>query len=217
MPAGAPKPDRDELKGPRRTHSDFGDPAGVDVRPPGNVEDQDPATTPTAPVSRSARELLALPESEFVHGCYVAFLGREPTSDELSRQTNRLITWQASRLRIVREMRASPEGRAYKGEVQGLWKVLAADRLYWSPPAKLGRAVLRALRQLRQREYARKLLPFVQPGGPKSARQPLPLVRASFPAKAPGAEPGEPSRNLARTAALVRHRLAMRKQQARTK
>jgi O-antigen chain-terminating methyltransferase len=93
----------------------------------------------------TAQELFALPETEFVRASYLALLGREARPDELAPQRDRLLTWQASRLRIVRDLRASPEGRHYDGKIPGLWKIVFRDRLYWSPPAKLGRATWRGI------------------------------------------------------------------------
>lgn len=144
MNAAPPKLELDELMArirvniaPRASEPNFR-PAENMPDPRGN-NDQEPPRALTAP------QLFALPEAEFIRASYLTFLGREARRDEFVRQRDRLLTWQASRLRIVRELRASPEGRHHDGHVQGLWKVLAWDRAYWSPPAKAGRSVKRAI------------------------------------------------------------------------
>lgn len=145
MSNGAPRLDIDELIGHLRAGSAPGGPANVDTRPPGTDGGHAVIDYTLTVPQYSATELLALPETEFVRGCYLAFLGREAGPGEISRQRDRLLTWQASRLRIVRELRDSQAGRQYNGKVDGLWKVLAWDRLYWSPPAKAARAAARAV------------------------------------------------------------------------
>jgi len=146
MSGAPPELDLDDLMARIRTKTEPSgrepEESGPDAGPPMNKG-------PERTFALSARDLLALPETEFVRACYLAFRGREAEPEELARQRDRLLTWQVSRLRIVREIRASSEARNYGGRVEGLSKVLARDRLYWSPPAKAGRFVARLFQFLR--------------------------------------------------------------------
>lgn len=92
----------------------------------------------------TARELLILPASEFARATHLAFLGREPSPDEFVRLRDRLLVEHVGRMRMLREFRTSQEARTARRKVQGFWRESAMDRLYWSPPAKFGRAVIRA-------------------------------------------------------------------------
>jgi 2-polyprenyl-3-methyl-5-hydroxy-6-metoxy-1,4-benzoquinol methylase len=89
----------------------------------------------------TARELLALPVAEFVRASYVALLGREPQPDEFIVLRDRLLVGHVGRMRVLREFRASREGRARGLHVEGLTREFVWDRIYWSPPAKFGRLV----------------------------------------------------------------------------
>ena len=97
--------------------------------------------------SWSARDLLALPVAEFARATHLAFLGREATPEEFVRLRDRLLGG-VGRMRILREFRASAEPRARGARVQGLRQELAWDRVYWSPPAKFGRFILRGIRHV---------------------------------------------------------------------
>ena len=94
---------------------------------------------------RTARELLMLPAPEFARATHLAFLGREPTPDEFVRLRDRLLVEHVGRMRILREFRTSQEARKARRNVQGFWRESAIDRLYWSPPAKFGRSVIRLI------------------------------------------------------------------------
>src|ERR1700733_2514686 len=90
----------------------------------------------------TAGEILRLPSPEFARAAYLAFLGREPTPDEFVRLRDRLLVEHVGRMRILREFRASP---AAHGRLDGFWRESAKDRLYWSPPAKFGRSLIRLI------------------------------------------------------------------------
>jgi SAM-dependent methyltransferase len=96
----------------------------------------------------SARELLALPATDFARAAHLAFFGREPSPDEFVRLRDRLLVDSVGRMRILREFRRSPEARARKLHVEGLMQEFVWDRVYWSPPAKFGRALGRGVRNL---------------------------------------------------------------------
>lgn len=96
----------------------------------------------------TARELLALPTTDFARAIYVAFLGREPSPAEFVRLRDRLLVEGVGRMRVLREFRRSPEARALKLPVEGLMQQFVWDRVYWSPPAKFGRAVGRGARNV---------------------------------------------------------------------
>ncbi|MGH6878867.1 MAG: class I SAM-dependent methyltransferase [Rhizomicrobium sp.] len=87
----------------------------------------------------TARQLLALPASEFVRAVHLAFLGRDPMPEEFVRLRDRLLVSHVGRMRVLREFGALPEARARRLSVEGFWRESARDRLYWSPPAKFGR------------------------------------------------------------------------------
>ncbi|HEY3638475.1 MAG TPA: class I SAM-dependent methyltransferase [Rhizomicrobium sp.] len=89
----------------------------------------------------TAHALLMLPAPEFARAVYLAFLGREPSPDEFVRLRDRLLIEHVGRMRILREFRASPGART----VEGFWLESVKDRLYWSPPAKFGRAFIRVI------------------------------------------------------------------------
>ncbi|HTT82670.1 MAG TPA: hypothetical protein VMF67_04245 [Rhizomicrobium sp.] len=96
----------------------------------------------------TARELLTLPTAEFAHAVHFAFLGREPTPDEFTRLRDRLILQHVGRMRVLREFHDLPEGRQRRTHVDGFWRESLKDRIYWSPPAKLGRFAGRAIGDL---------------------------------------------------------------------
>ena len=96
----------------------------------------------------NARELLALPATDFARAVHLAFFGREPSPDEFVRVRDRLLVEHIGRTRILRELRRSPEARARKLPVEGLRQQFVWDRIYWSPPAKFGRAVGRGARNI---------------------------------------------------------------------
>jgi 2-polyprenyl-3-methyl-5-hydroxy-6-metoxy-1,4-benzoquinol methylase len=56
------------------------------------------------------------------------------------RLRDRLLISQVGRMRVLREFRRLPESRARRSRISGIWQEFAWDRLYWSPPAKFGRA-----------------------------------------------------------------------------
>ncbi|HLY06469.1 MAG TPA: class I SAM-dependent methyltransferase [Rhizomicrobium sp.] len=89
----------------------------------------------------TARELLALPATDFARATHIAFLGREPSPDEFVRLRDRILVENVGRMRILREFRRSSEARAQKLVIEGLTRQFVWDRIYWSPPAKFGRAV----------------------------------------------------------------------------
>ena len=93
----------------------------------------------------TAGALLAMPAPEFARAAHLAFLGREPTPDEFVRLRDRLLVEHVGRMRVLREFRASPEARRVRLRVRGFWRESAKDRLYWSPPAKFGRGVIRLI------------------------------------------------------------------------
>ena len=90
--------------------------------------------------SWTARQLLELPPADFARAVHIAFLGRDPTPDEFVHLRDRLLISQVGRIRVLREFRRLPESRARLSHIGGLWREFAWDRVYWSPPAKLGRA-----------------------------------------------------------------------------
>jgi len=96
----------------------------------------------------NARQLLALPATDFARATHLAFFGREPSPDEFVRLRDRLLVGRVGRMRILREFRRSPEARARELRVEGLTQQFVWDRLYWSPPAKFGRALGRGARTL---------------------------------------------------------------------
>ena len=113
--------------------------AEVAVRRKSSEESTPPAdnSDPMADLSSrhwKARELLTLPAPEFARATYLACLGREPTPDEFVRLRDRLLVEHTGRMRLLREFHASPEAR---GRVEGFWRASVADRIYWSPPAKI--------------------------------------------------------------------------------
>ncbi|HEY3777883.1 MAG TPA: class I SAM-dependent methyltransferase [Rhizomicrobium sp.] len=110
----------------------------------------------------SVQEILALPLAEFVRAVHLAFLGREPSPDEFVRVRDRLLAGHAGRMRILREFRSSLDARERRRSVAGFWRASAGDRIYWSPPAKAGRSIGRAVSSLwntrrRVREYIARL------------------------------------------------------------
>jgi SAM-dependent methyltransferase len=94
----------------------------------------------------TARELLALPVTDFARAVHLAFFGREPSPEEFVRLRDRLLLEHVGRMRVLREIRRSPEARGLRSSVKGLMQQLVWDRVYWSPPAKFGRAVGRGAR-----------------------------------------------------------------------
>lgn len=96
----------------------------------------------------NARDLLALPPADFARAIHVAFFGREPSPDEFGRLRDRLLVGGVGRMRILREFHRSEEARARNLPVPGLTRQFIWDRISWSPPAKLGRAVGRGARNL---------------------------------------------------------------------
>jgi 2-polyprenyl-3-methyl-5-hydroxy-6-metoxy-1,4-benzoquinol methylase len=90
--------------------------------------------------SWTARQLIELPAADFARAVHIAFLGRDPTPDEFVRLRDRLLINQVGRMRVLREFRRLPESRGRRSQITGLWREFAWDRLYWSPPAKFGRA-----------------------------------------------------------------------------
>lgn len=96
----------------------------------------------------NARELLALPATDFARAMHLAFFGREPSPDEFVRLRDRLLVEHVGRTRILREFRRLPEARSLRLPVKGLTQQLIWERIYWSPPAKFGRAVGRGTRNL---------------------------------------------------------------------
>jgi SAM-dependent methyltransferase len=121
--------------------------AEVAERKKSSEESTPPAnnSVPMADVSGrrwKARELLTLPAPEFARATYLAFLGREPTPDEFVRLRDRLLVEHTGRMRLLREFHALPAARR---RVEGFLRESAADRIYWSPPAKFGRAVIRLI------------------------------------------------------------------------
>jgi SAM-dependent methyltransferase len=93
----------------------------------------------------TARELLTLPAPEFARAIHLAFLGREPAPDEFVRLRDRLLVAHVGRMRILREFRTSQDARRTGLGVEGFWREAVNDRLYWSPPAKFGRSVIRLI------------------------------------------------------------------------
>ena len=133
----APEPDLDELMeriraevAERRKHSEGGAP----------VPKSHEALPDFAGRHWTARELLGLPAPEFARATHLAFLGREPTPDEFVRLRDRLLIEHVGRMRVLREFHASRESRL---PVRGFWKESVKDRLYWSPPAKFARGIIR--------------------------------------------------------------------------
>src|SRR5215469_13390641 len=96
----------------------------------------------------TARDLLSLPVADFARATHIAFFGREPSPDEFVRLRDRLLVQGVGRMRILREFRRSPEARARKLPIEGLMQQFVWDRVYWSPPAKFGRAVARGANNL---------------------------------------------------------------------
>jgi SAM-dependent methyltransferase len=111
----------------------------------------EPTQTPTADFAIhnwNARELLALPATDFARAMHLAFFGREPSPEEFVRLRDRLLVDGIGRMRILREFGRSPEARARNPHVEGLMQQFIRDRIYWSPPAKFGRAVGRGARNV---------------------------------------------------------------------
>jgi SAM-dependent methyltransferase len=96
----------------------------------------------------SARELLALPATDFARATHLAFWGREPSANEFVRLRDRLLVDGVGRVRVLREFRRSPEARKRRLPVEGLRQQFVWDRIYWSPPAKFGRFVGRGVRNV---------------------------------------------------------------------
>lgn len=111
-------------------------------------ESEQISATEFADRSWSARELLALPGADFARAMHLAFFGREPSPEEFVRLRDRLLVEHVGRTRILREFRRSPEARSLQLPVHGLAQQLIRDRIYWSPPAKFGRAIGRGARNL---------------------------------------------------------------------
>src|SRR5207248_5108528 len=107
----------------------------------GATAQPEPAQIPAADFATrnwNARELLALPATDFARAVHLAFFGREPSPDEFVRLRDRLLVEHTGRTRILREFRRSPEARTRKLPVEGLGRQFVWDRIYWSPPAKFG-------------------------------------------------------------------------------
>jgi SAM-dependent methyltransferase len=110
----------------------------------------------------TARELLELPAADFARATHLAFLGREPSPEEFVRLRDRLLVSHVGRMRILREFRGSLEARAHRLAVKGFRRESAWDRIYWSPPAKLGRSIGRLISNIcrsprRIREYIARI------------------------------------------------------------
>jgi O-antigen chain-terminating methyltransferase len=91
----------------------------------------------------TAGELIRLPTPEFARAVHLTFFGREPTPDEFVRLRDRLIVEHVGRMRVLREFRSAPETRRAGLRLEGFWRESLKERLYWSPPAKIGRTVIR--------------------------------------------------------------------------
>ncbi len=134
----APKLDLDELMA--RIRAEVEERKRSAAEPDPTPAQLAPAVTPKpGPRRFTARELLALPVPEFIRGSYLTFWGREPQPHEFVRCRDRLLVSHVSKLRILREFHASPDGR--RVHVEGLRQEFLWDRIYWSPPAKFGRFI----------------------------------------------------------------------------
>ncbi|HEX3431010.1 MAG TPA: methyltransferase domain-containing protein [Rhizomicrobium sp.] len=106
------------------------------------------ATTDFAARKWNARELLALPATDFARATHLAFFGREPSPDEFVRLRDRLLVEGVGRMRILREFHRSAEARTQRLPIEGLTQQFVWDRFYWSPPAKFARFISRGARNL---------------------------------------------------------------------
>lgn len=77
----------------------------------------------------TARDLMALREEGFVTATYRALLGREPDREGLQYFTAELHEGRMSRTDMIARLRRSPEGKAAKARVPGLWGMLARERI----------------------------------------------------------------------------------------
>jgi hypothetical protein len=75
-----------------------------------------------------AKELLALPEAEFVGRAYVDVLGREPSVAEAARAVDRLLMGEVRPASFLDNLVRSEEGRARRVEVVGLREALLRER-----------------------------------------------------------------------------------------